>query len=78
MRILKLIYQYWMKFARVLGRIQTAIILFLIYFLCLGPISLISFIFRRDFLDKRFVDKPTFWRARPEELPTLESSKRQF
>ncbi len=78
MPFLKLLYKYWMKFAKVLGRIQTVILLFLIFFLVIGPITLISFICRKDFLDKRFVDKESYWHHRPSDDPGLESLKRQF
>lgn len=75
---LKILYKYWMKFVKVLGRVQTTIILFLIYFLGVGMISLISFILRRDFLDKRLTDRSTFWNDRPAKIPTLDDCKRQF
>lgn len=67
-----------MKFVKILGKIQTTIILFLIYFLGVGIISLIAFLFRRDFLDKRLRDEDTFWRDRPARISTLEDCKRQF
>ncbi len=78
MRFLKLLYKYWMKFAKVLGRIQTVILLFFIFFLVIGPIALISFICRKDFLDKRSGDKESYWRNRPADDPCMESLKRQF
>jgi hypothetical protein len=67
-----------MKFAKVLGRIQTVILLFLIYLFVIGPISVIALICRKDFLDKRFIDKESYWRQRPSDDLSLESSKRQF
>ncbi|MBI5144452.1 MAG: hypothetical protein HZA30_05240 [Candidatus Omnitrophica bacterium] len=75
---LKILYKYWMKFARILGRIQTTIILFLIYFIGIGTISIISFIFRKDFLDKALTGKKSFWHDRTNKIPTLEDCKRQF
>ncbi len=78
-RFLKALYNIWMSFARIFGKVQTAIILFLIYFLGIGIIAGMSFIFRKDFLDKGLAkDKETFWRPREAEKPTLENSKRQF
>lgn len=75
---LKIIYKYWMKFARILGRIQTAIILSLIYFIGVGIISILSFLLRKDFLDKALTDRQSFWRDRINKPPTLEDCKRQF
>jgi len=78
MEFLKLLYRYWMKFAKALGKIQAAILLFFIYYLVVGPIAVIAFIFRKDFLDKKFADKETFWGDRSPDAIDLESCKRQF
>jgi len=78
MRLFKNLYKYWMKFAKVLGRVQTVIILFFIYFIGIGVIAIISFIFRKDFLDKRFNGNASFWRDRTAPTPNLENCRRQF
>ena len=78
MKIFKAIYRGWMKFAKVLGRIQSAILLFLIYFIGVGFMAILAFIFRKDFLDKKLNDKDSFWAGRLVETPDLENSKRQF
>lgn len=77
-KVLSVIYSRWMKFARVLGKIQTTVILFVIYFISVGMISIISFILRKDFLDKKFVDEESYWRNRTGEASTLKNCKRQF
>jgi len=77
-RALKFLYDLWMRFAKVLGRIQTTIILFFIYFIGVGSVAIVSFLFRKDFLDKRLDDRPTFWHDRESKIPTLEDCKRQF
>jgi len=69
----------WMKFARTLGRIQTAILLFLIYFLGVGLVAVISFMFRKDFLDENMrIKGPTLWRPRETPGADIENAKRQF
>ena len=78
MKILKVLYKYWMRFAHVLGRIQTAIMLFFIYFVGVGTIALISFVFRKDFLDKRLADRESFWGDRIDSSPSLKNCRRQF
>lgn len=78
MKFLKIIYAYWMKFARTLGRIQSAIILFLIYFIGIGAVAVVSFILRKDFLDKRMKDKDSFWLDTVQEPVTPETLRRQF
>lgn len=77
-KVLSVIYSWWMKFARVLGKIQTTVILFVIYFIGVGMTSMISFILRKDFLDKKFVDAESYWRNRTGEASTIENCKRQF
>ena len=73
------LYDIWMKFAKALGKVQTTIILFLIYFLGIGTIAVIAFIFRKDFLDKSFTKElKSFWRPREAERPDPENAKRQF
>lgn len=75
----KTLYDLWMKFARILGRIQTTIILFFIYFFGIGLIAVIAFIFRKDFLDKGPArDRESFWKPRAAQKPDLENAKRQF
>lgn len=74
----KVFYRYWMSFAKKLSIIPTTIILFIIYFGGIGIISIINFISRKDFLDKRLNDKPTYWHEK-EYIPTdLQRCKRQF
>jgi hypothetical protein len=77
-KALKVIHDYWMRFARLLGRVQTTVILFVIYFGVVGVMAVISFVFGRDFLDKRLTDRASFWRDREGKTPALEESKRQF
>lgn len=42
---LNTIWEYWKKFGKILGKIQTTIILAVIYFVVLSPIGLIKSIF---------------------------------
>ena len=75
----RILYNAWMKFAGVLGRIQTFILLFIIYFLGIGFMAVISFIFMRDLLGKNLKDKgTTFWHPREARKADMENSKRQF
>ncbi|NQT06563.1 MAG: hypothetical protein HQ575_03385, partial [Candidatus Omnitrophica bacterium] len=69
MSIFKTIYKYWMLFAKKLSIIPTTIILLIIYFGGISIVSIISFLCRKDLLDKRFIDKSTYWLAK-EHIPT--------
>ena len=78
MNIFKTIYKYWMIFAKKLAIIPTTIILFIIYFGGIGAISIINFILRKDLLDKRLVNHPTYW-CEKEHIPAdFQRCKRQF
>jgi hypothetical protein len=76
-RFLSALYKYWMRFARVLGIIQTTIILFLIYVLLFGPARLFLLLAGKDLLDKRKKPLQSFWLEASLES-SLERSYRQF
>jgi hypothetical protein len=66
--VLKTIYRGWMAFARALGRINTVLVLTLIYFLVLPVFSLLRF---KDPLNLRR-GKPPRWLERPPLERSLE------
>lgn len=60
------------------GAVQTMILLALVYFVVLGPVSLIQFVARRDLLDKRSRGKSgTAWRKADTAGADLERAKQQ-
>ena len=60
----------WMTFAHRLGQVQTAILLFLIYTLVLGPLAFILRVFgRQDLLELRRSARTSF-AHRKEQVPT--------
>lgn len=69
---------WWMPVAKKIGEFQTKVILSIIYFLVIGPISLIAYIIRADMLKKRRHDKPSFWIKEQPPLNTLEGCQKQF
>ena len=69
----------WMAFADRLGKIQTAIILFLTYVLVLGPISFIlRGIGRQDLLELKRTEGATFAHAKKAVPTDRERCERQF
>jgi len=64
MRFLKQLYKIWMKFAHLIGRVNTAILLTLFYFLFLGVAKLVTVLLRKDLLDERLGDRASYWRKR--------------
>ncbi len=65
LKFLKTIWEGWKKFAHILGRIQTVILLTVFYFLILGPVALISRLFGKSFLIYRGGNSHTYWIEKP-------------
>ena len=66
----------WIKFGEILGLIIAPIIMALIYFIILTPISLILRMFGKDLLGLKFMKKQdTYWIKRVKKLGTM---KKQF
>jgi len=71
------LYRGWMKFAHVLGVIQTTIILFVIYVVVFGLAGLALFVGRADLLDKRRRPGQSHWKPVTADW-SPERSLRQF
>ena len=66
----------WIKFGEILGLIIAPIIMALVYFIILTPISLIVRMFGKDLLGLKFLKKQdTYWTKRKKKLGTM---KKQF
>ena len=63
-KILMPFYMIWMTFAVILGWIMTRIILSVIFYIIITPISLITKLFGEDFLDLEHKDKESYWNYR--------------
>jgi hypothetical protein len=69
----------WLLFARTLGRVNTIILLTLIYVMIIGPMALLVKILRKDLLEKKKDSmKTSYWRDRASNEPTIERHKFQF
>ena len=66
----------WIKFGEILGIIISPIIMALVYFVILTPISFFVRIFGKDLLGLRFLkEKETYWIERKKSLGSM---KKQF
>jgi hypothetical protein len=72
------LYRWWMKFAGLLAFINTRILLTLVYFLLIGPASLIARLMGKDYLDRSTEHSESFWKEKKPAAHSLEESKRQF
>ena len=75
-KILSPLNMAWIKFGEILGIVIAPIIMALVYFIVLTPISLIVRIFGKDLLGLKFFKKQdTYWIKRKKNLGSM---KKQF
>ncbi len=73
--VLKPIFTVWMKFAFVLGWVNTRIIITLIFFLVITPIGLVMRVWKSDLLAEKWdKDAETYWH----KIERLQSLKEHF
>jgi len=76
---IKPIHTAWMKFAHILGVVNTRIILFIVFILTVVPISLLLRLFRKDILDKNLQrEAVTYWNDRPKKEMNIKHYERHF
>lgn len=62
-----------MKFAHTLGKINSFILLTAFYFVVIGIARLVLLIGRKDILEERWKDKPSYWKKREKLVVTEEA-----
>lgn len=78
-RVLKPIYNIWMRMAFVLGWLNTRLILLVLFYIVFMPVGLFLKLFRIDPLDRKFEkEKPSYWKKREDEAYANGSYERQF
>lgn len=77
--ILKPIYLSWMIFSIILGWLMTRLILSLLFYAILTPISLVSRILGKKFLELKFDKKQnSYWNIKPSNSLTKSNYEKQF
>ena len=75
-KILNPLNKFWIKLGDILGNIIAPIIMALVYFIILTPISLIVRLFGKDLLGLKFLqNKKSYWIKRKNEIVSM---KKQF
>ena len=77
MAVLSWIWEGWKRLAHRIGVFNTKLLLFLFYYLLLGPVSLMVRLFQRDPLEKR-IEGGSLYRAAEAATLDLERARRQF
>lgn len=55
----------WKRFAHALGVVNRTVLLTLFYFIIIDLINLVLRAMRKDLLDRRLGDEPTYWHPKP-------------
>ena len=76
--ILKPIYILWMTFAVILGWVMTRVILSLVFYLIITPISLITRLLGEDFLKLKKIDSKSYWNPRDSNYENNQDYEKQF
>ena len=76
---LKQLKRLWMFFSKVLVKVNTVILLSLVYIFIVGIVALIARLFRKDFLQKKIdPHRVSYWQIRISSEPSLDRNKYQF
>ncbi len=78
MYFLKLIYRGWMKFALVLGWVNTRIILSLVYFIVMTPLAFIFKLVGKDPMCRKLSTADSYWIKREPKPFEKGDYRRQF
>lgn len=78
MRFLKKLYEAWMKFAHLLGWVNTRIILTIVYFLIITPLALVFKAIGKDPMSREFEKIDSYWTKREPRAFDRDSYRRQF
>ncbi|NOZ46040.1 MAG: hypothetical protein GXO79_04575 [Chlorobi bacterium] len=62
--VLRIPFKLWMKFGELMNKLISKIVLFIIFYLLITPIGFITRLFGSDFLNKKTINKKTFWEDR--------------
>ncbi len=71
-KILTPLNKIWVKFGEFLGRIIAPIVMAIIYFFILTPISLILRIFGKDLLNLKFSKEKSYWAKREKNIGSMD------
>ncbi len=71
-KILTPLNKAWVKFGEILGRIVAPIVMALVYFVILTPISLIMRILGKDLLELKKTNNDTYWIKREKNIGTMD------
>ena len=74
----KALSEYWLRFARMLGKANALVLLTVVYFLIIGPGAILLKLFGKDLLDRRLEERASYWYDKIPVDQDVDRSKHQF
>ena len=74
-KLLKPLNNLWIKFGEILGKIIAPIVMMIVFFIVLTPVSFIVKLFIKDLLNIKFVINNSYWISRKKDIGSM---KKQF
>ena len=71
-KILKSLNRYWIKLGEILGKIIAPLIMALVFFIIVTPISFIVRILGKDLLNLKFTNENSYWLKRSKNVTTMD------
>ena len=71
-KILDFLNNYWIKLGELLGKIIAPIIMFLVFFVIVTPLSLLTKLLKKDLLNMRFNDSKTYWANKVKKIDSMD------
>ena len=74
-KLLKPLNNLWIKFGEILGKIIAPIVMMIVFFIVLTPLSFIIKLFDKDLLKIKFIKNKSYWISRKKDIGSM---KKQF
>ena len=71
-KILNFLNNYWIKLGELLGRVVAPIIMFLVFFVIVTPLSLLTKLLKKDLLNMKFNDSKTYWTNKVKKIDSMD------
>jgi hypothetical protein len=71
-KILDFLNNYWIKLGELLGRVVAPVIMFLVFFVIVTPLSLLTKLLKKDLLNMRFNDSKTYWTNKVKKIDSMD------
>ena len=71
-KILDFLNNYWIKLGELLGRVVAPIIMFLVFFVIVTPLSLLTKLLKKDLLNMKFNDSKTYWTNKVKKIDSMD------